>query len=183
MENLIKCPNGHFYNSDEYRACPYCQQSTIPGTIPNGGHKRYENEAGPTIPDFPPEDIGVTIGVYDGVSKVSPVTGWLVCIEGTQKGRDFRLCAGRNYIGRGTDMDICLEGDSRVSRSRHAIVIFDPRSQTTLCQAGDSRELFYHNEKVVTNTAELQQGDILQTGDSKLIFVSFCGSLHTWEEK
>ncbi len=184
MDNIVRCEKGHFYNSSEYRTCPYCQKNTVNPT----DSARYAKIAKTISSDTPEkepqqvDEIGATIGYYDNVGVVEPVTGWLVCIEGSQKGKDFRLCAGRNYIGRSVDMDICLADDPRVSRSKHAIVIFDPVSQTTLCQAGESRELFYLNGKVVTDTVELKQGDILQAGNSKLVFVPFCGTVHTWEQ-
>ena len=37
------------------------------------------------------------------------------------------------------------------------------------------------NDAVVTDTVELRQGDILTIGRSKLMFVPFCGALHSWE--
>lgn len=174
MANLTRCANGHFYDADKHRTCPYCEQATAGGaTIPLNPPK-------PPMPHTPiPEDTGETIGFYDEMAT-KPVVGWLVSIEGSTTGKDFRLCSGRNYIGRGSDMDIVLEGDKKVSRHRHAIVLFDPKSQKTLCQAGESRELFYLNNDVVTGTVELKKGDVITIGDTKLMFVPFCGELHTW---
>ena len=173
MANLTRCANGHFYDADKHRTCPYCERATAGGA---------------TTPLEPPkviikssvaEDTGETVGFYNEMTT-KPVVGWLVSIEGTTAGKDFRLCSGRNYIGRGKDMDIVLEGDNKVSRNKHAIVLFDPRSQKTLCQAGESRELFYLNDNVVAGTVILKRGDIITIGDTKLMFVPFCGDLHTW---
>lgn len=174
MANLTRCTNGHFYDAAKNRTCPYCEQATA------GGATTPLNPPKPPMPPTPtPEDTGKTIGFYNEM-MTKPVVGWLVSIEGSTVGKDFRICSGRNYIGRGSDMDIVLEGDNRVSRSKHAIVLFDPRSQKTLCQAGESRELFYLNDDVVTGTVELKQGDVITIGDTKLMFVPFCGVLHTW---
>lgn len=178
MANLTRCANGHFYDADKNRTCPYCEQQTAGGvTTPITPQddlfgKSHRNEV---------ESIGETVGVYNEM-PAKPVVGWLVSVEGSTVGRDFRLCSGRNYIGRGADMDVVLEGDQKVSRSKHAIVLFDPRSQKTLCQAGESRELFYLNDEVVTETVELKRGDVITIGDTKLMFVPFCGSLHTWNK-
>lgn len=182
MPNLTRCANGHFYDSDKYRSCPYCDQASVVKTEPIPQPK-------PIIPDKKPDDIvvtdeGHTVGLWDVEytnTVVKPVVGWLVSIEGTTCGKDFRLCAGRNYIGRSADMDIILEQDTAVSRSKHAIIIFDPISKKTLCQAGESRELFYLNGKVVTDSIEIQKGDVLTVGKTKLMFVPFCGELHTWD--
>lgn len=171
MANLTRCANGHFYDAEKNRTCPYCAQQTDGGaTVPMKDPVKIQPHA---------EDAGKTIGFYNEM-ETKPVVGWLVSIEGSTVGKDFRLCSGRNYIGRSKDMDVVLEGDNKVSRNKHAIVLFDPRSQKTLCQAGESRELFYRNDAVVTETVELQQGDVLTIGDTKLLFVPFCGTLHTW---
>ena len=176
MANLTRCANGHFYDADKNRSCPYCNQATAGGaTTPLNPPQPQP----PVRPPVTPEDTGETVGFYNEMTT-KPVVGWLVSIEGTTAGKDFRLCSGRNYIGRGKDMDIVLEGDNKVSRNKHAIVLFDPKSQKTLCQAGESRELFYLNENVVTGTVELKQGDVITIGDTQLMFVPFCGDLHTW---
>ena len=178
MANLTRCANGHFYDADKERFCPYGNQATAGGaTTPLTTNNKGENKQGNNR--YVVEDTGETVGFYNEMTT-KPVVGWLVSIEGSTMGKDFRLCSGRNYIGRGKDMDIVLEGDNKVSRNKHAIVLFDPRSQKTLCQAGESRELFYLNDNVVTGTVELKQGDVIMIGDTKLMFVPFCGDLHTW---
>lgn len=199
MANLTKCANGHFFDADKNRTCPYCEKPSSGGdTTPlpqnDGGTNNgiiFENAANrdPLLKSTSQlnapnarstaMDTGETVGFYSDM-KVSPVVGWLVSIEGSTKGKDFRLISGRNYIGRQSSMDIVLDGDNKVSRSKHAVVLFDPKSQKTLCHAGESRELFYLNDNVVTETVELKQGDIITVGDTKLMFVPFCGALHTW---
>ncbi len=174
MANLTRCANGHFYDAAKYRTCPYCDQATVnTPTTPLEPPKKIIPE------NLGSETVGATIGYYDEVLS-SPVVGWLVAIAGPHTGKDFRLCSGRNYIGRGADMDIVLADDPMVSRQKHAIVVFDPVSQRTLCQAGESRELFYRNGEVVTDTVTLTRGDIITIGKTQLMFVSFCGDLHTW---
>lgn len=172
MANLTRCEKGHFYDADKNRSCPYCEQPIgISNTTPL---EAYTPMIKNTV-----DSIDKTVGFFDDMDT-KPVVGWLVSVKGSTEGKDFRLCSGKNYIGRGKDMDVVLEGDNKVSRSKHAIVLFDPRSQKTLCQAGESRELFYLNDNVVTETVELKQGDVITIGDTKLMFVPFCGNLHTW---
>lgn len=179
MSTLTRCKNGHFYDSEKYRSCPYCavQTGAVGETIPV---PRPGFPVQPHSQLSQSDDVGATVGYYDTMPS-KPVVGWLVAIEGTSQGKDFRLYSGRNYIGRNEDMDIQLKDDPMVSRSRHAIVMFDPLSKKTLCQAGESRELFYRNNTVVTDTVELKQGDVLTIGKTKLMFVPFCGVLHSWE--
>ena len=42
------------------------------------------------------------------VSKVNPVVGWLVCLEGPDRGHDYPLRAGTNAIGRSPSMEVCI---------------------------------------------------------------------------
>jgi len=177
MSTLSRCEKGHFYDSDKYRTCPFCNQTSVDNTTPINPPKP-DDFSGSML------DSEHTVGLWDIENTntiVKPVVGWLVSIEGTTCGKDFRLCAGRNYVGRSQDMDIVLDDDNAVSRSKHAIIIFDPVSQTALCQAGESRELFYLNGKVVTDTVEMKKGDILTIGRTKLIFVPFSGDVFTWD--
>ena len=38
-------------------------------------------------------------------SVFDPVVEWLVCIDGPEKGRDYRIRSGNNYIGRSQDIE------------------------------------------------------------------------------
>ena len=51
------------------------------------------------------DDDSVTIG-FSGSSGKSEVVGWVVCIEGSDKGTGFPLKTGRNFIGRNANQDI-----------------------------------------------------------------------------
>lgn len=51
-------------------------------------------------------DYGRTIGYYSPVRGNDYVTGWLVCVKGPEKGRDYRLHHGFNRLGRSMDMDV-----------------------------------------------------------------------------
>ena len=119
--------------------------------------------------------------MLDGVfGSPAPVVGWLVCVEGINKGTDYRLHQGRNFIGRAVEMDVCIENDNTVSRSSHAIVVYDPRSNVYLAQPGDAKELFYLNDQLVLNAVQLKAGDKLSIGNTKLMFVPLCGDHFHW---
>ena len=79
-------------------------------------------------------------------------------------------------------MDVCLIGDLSVSRERHAIVIYEPKTKIFIAQAGDSHELFYLNDKVVLNNEALSAYDVLTVGNEKLIFIPLCGEKFCWED-
>jgi hypothetical protein len=79
-------------------------------------------------------------------------------------------------------MDVSLAGDMSVSRERHAIIIYEPRAKVFIAQAGDSKELFYLNDKVVLSNEELKDYDVLSVGNEKLLFIGLCGPKFCWED-
>lgn len=138
------------------------------------------------IPAVLPGDDGVTVSYY--ANKLSepiqaePVVGWLVCTAGTHFGESFNLKSGRNFIGRSAQMDVCLDGDTTVSRDRHAVVIYEPVERMFLAQAGDSRELFYVNDSVVLENVQLKPYDVISVGTVNLMLIPCCGKSFAWED-
>lgn len=208
--NLKKCSRGHFYDADKYSVCPHCAEAsggadnvTIampvgddPVTVANyGGNPdpittplesisiddaitMGENE----IPQIDDDD-NKTISFYKKSVGVEPVVGWLVCTEGKFFGQSFHLKSGRNFIGRASSMDIVLGGDMGVSRECHAIITYEPRGRIFFAQPGESRELFYLNDKVVLENIVLKAYDNLSIGNTTLMFIPCCGPEFTWDMK
>lgn len=200
--NVITCPNGHYYDADKFPSCPHCsnfggmattipadiEDISIPSTIPADINTTPE----PTVPDTSgnskiitddstnPSDIQKTIGYYEEDFGTEPVVGWLVCIDGAQKGKDYRLISGRNFIGRSKKMDVILEGDPSVSREAHAVVIYEPKSNTYMIQPGVSRELSYLNDQVVLESKAIKVNDVITIGATKLMFIPCCSSKFQW---
>lgn len=112
--------------------------------------------------------------------EVAPVVGWLVCVKGNNIGRDYRLVAGRNFVGRALEMDVCIKGDNSVSRSSHAIVVYDPRSNVFLAQPGDAKELFYINGELILSPTKLNALDKMSLGETVLMFVPLCCEEFDW---
>jgi hypothetical protein len=127
-------------------------------------------------------DEAKTVSFYEDSFGTEPVVGWLVCISGDYYGRSFELKSGRNFIGRSAMNDISLSSDVRVSRERHAIIIYEPVEKCFIAQAGESRELCYLNGKVVLSNSPMKAYDILTVGNEKLMFIPFCGSEFCWED-
>lgn len=129
------------------------------------------------------KDDSLTVQFYQKTLGTEPVVGWLVCVEGVHCGQDFRIKSGRNFVGRSGAMDVCLSGDMGVSRDRHMIVTYDPKSTSFFAQPGESSSaLSYLNDKPLLEATELKCGDKLTVGESDLIFVPFCGSIYTWKK-
>ena len=115
------------------------------------------------------------------VNKVStPCVGWLIALGGEHIGTDFRLKTGKNFIGRSAQMDIALTDDKSVSRERHAIVVYDPKSNMYLVQPGESSSLAYHNNNLLLTPEKLEAYDMVTVGDVNLLFIPLCGEKFSW---
>ena len=134
-----------------------------------------EATKGPVIPGLPAQ------ASVQHVNKVStPCVGWLVALGGEHIGTDFRLKVGKNFIGRSPKMDIALTEDKSVSRERHAIVVYDPKSNMYLIQPGESSSLAYHNNNLLLTPEKLEAYDMITVGDVNLLFMPLCGAKFSW---
>lgn len=127
------------------------------------------------------EDVTRPVSVNQ-VAGFSPVVGWLVCVEGQSRGMDYRIHAGNNYIGRAEHMDICIKGDKSISRDRHAMLACDVKEHLFAFGPVAGKSIVRVNEKMVMVPTELHAHDILQIGETKLLFVPLCGERFSWDE-
>ena len=107
----------------------------------------------------------------------------MVGLTGEIAGKSFELKTGKNFIGRGNNMDVVIPGDKSVSRNKHAIILFEPKNKLFMVQPGESRELFYLNGNVVLNTEKVQAYDEITIGNSELLFIPLCGEQFSWDER
>lgn len=179
---LKQCDNGHFYDEKRFESCPYCQEGSGVGktvaadmvgktvaAMPNGGMQEA--------------DCGKTVGIIQKTIGIDPAVGFLVCIEGPHKGADYKLCAGRNFIGRAAAMDISLADDDTVSRESHALVTYDAKHNRFSLSPGQGRGITYCNDEQVEMVLPLTAYDIIEVGKSKLIFLPLCGEKFRWDEE
>ncbi|MBE6924429.1 MAG: FHA domain-containing protein [Ruminococcaceae bacterium] len=117
-------------------------------------------------------------GVYE--KAIQPVAGWLVCVDGPEKGQDYRIHEQNNYIGRSEKMDIRIAGDPTVSAERHAIIAYDPQSKEFFFGPMSGASIIRRNGKAVLGTEALEKGDQLQIGKCTFLFVPLCGEDFQW---
>jgi hypothetical protein len=124
-------------------------------------------------------DDEVTQG-YFGTGAIEPVVGWLVCIEGENKGESYELQVGNNFIGRSSLMDVVILDDKKISRDKHAMIVYDPDGGNFLVLPGESKGLSYLNHELILQAKNLKTYDEIKLGDSTLLFVAFCGDKFSW---
>ena len=127
------------YSARKYGdTCPYCNTEIERVNL-------YSNTGRRTMIDDPDK----TMPIMGTEENADPVTGWLVCIEGTQYGKDYKIHSGKNFIGRADNMHIQILGDNAISRVNHAAIIYDAKNRSTYLLPGDSSGLAYHNGEAV----------------------------------
>lgn len=123
---------------------------------------------------------GVPGGAHAADKVSTPCVGWMIALGGEHIGTDFRLKAGKNFIGRSSQMDVALTEDKSVSRDRHAIVVYEPKAHLYLVQPGESSSLVYKNDEVVLTPMKLEAYDVVTVGDVNLLFMPLCGTRFNW---
>jgi hypothetical protein len=185
---MIRCSKGHFYNDQEHTLCPWCGDSAA-AESPAGAAKEEDPSHTMKWGGVPPEpagrscaaetDDGHTIALIRRKMGVDPVVGWLVCVEGIDKGRDYRLHSEKNRIGRSVNMDISVK-DPAISRENHAVVAYDPRKGTFDIRPGEVRGMVYVNGEEVANSFVLSPYDKIELGESEFLFIPFVGVNFDW---
>ncbi len=113
-----------------------------------------------------------------------PVVGWLVVVDGPGKGRSLTLGYGLNDIGRSPQARVPLDfGDAEIARQQHAMVTFDPRSLRFFVQHGGGKNLTYLGDDPVLAPRELQSGQEILLGRTRLRFVALCGPEFDWQKR
>lgn len=196
---LQQCENGHLYDTDQHSICPYCTNGTnvinfrvgersIGKTVTSANFVTPQTSGvGATVAprsyiDRDRSDIGKTVGVFQKKMNLDPVVGWLVCIEGMDKGKDFRIYAKNNSVGRSEKMDICIKNDQTISRENHARLAYDEKHNAFhLIPVGSSNTIYLNDEPIYV-PVKLKARDIIEFGESKLIFVPLCDDSFNWKK-
>ena len=170
------------------------------GSIPTAGGNPNGQENGERImPVLPVEDSGKTVApdayrkreersnktvaVFKQRYGLDPVVGWLVCIEGPDKGADYRLLARINTIGRSESNNVCIKGDQTISGHAHAKIAYDARHNNYQLLPGEGSNINYLNDQPVYTPVPLKAYDQLDLGESRFLFIPLCGERFQWAGK
>lgn len=198
---MCLCPNNHYYDQSVNSFCPHCAGGLNPGkTMP--AVEPYQAGLGKTMPvdtvidkqtgadsfadakrNVAPMNVGQTKAVVQYENDLDPVVGWLVCVEGKNKGRDYRIHAENNFIGRDPSMDIAISDDEAVSRQTHAIISYDTRDRAYYFAQGTGRGIVRVNGRATLSTTQLEAYDRIEIGNTRFVFVPLCGEDFDWLTK
>jgi hypothetical protein len=203
---ITRCNNGHWYDSAVNKSCPHCKNASEKLSIrlddvEEDDHTISIAEAdislgeelgaiigssmgNNNIPDSgedADDDRTISFGFFD-VTSTQPVVGWLVCMKGNEKGKDFRLHSGKNFIGRSVSMDIVLVDDKKISREKHCSVTYDPKGNHFFLSP-EGGNLTYKNDELLESPVELNEGEQITIGETELLFIPFCKEERKWEKE
>ena len=198
MRKIVQCPNGHYYDMNKSIYCPFCNPSAAAVQQPqqkaqyqyNNYQYNYRPQYQPAVPPVPPVPpmpqqqaaAAYPVQQENDDRNRQPTVGWLVCVKGPSEGKTYPIRENRNFIGRSRAMDIVIENDDAISREKHAVITYVPKQSIFIAQPGESRELFYVNDKVVLENVQLKAKDKLEIGRSEFIFVPLCGENFSWKD-
>ena len=115
--------------------------------------------------------------------KFRPNVGWLICIDGVVKGKDFRLYHGYNYIGRDSRQNQVVIPDDTISAVPSARILYDNESHEFYIKECDGTKNFtYLNGKRVDGSTKLEPYNIIKLGNTKLLFIPLCTEKFAWGE-
>lgn len=123
-------------------------------------------------------------------------TGWLVCADGPEKGRDYRLKFGFNRIGRRHDLEVCIFEDQAISRDVHCSLVYEEKGNTFYLVPGEGTATYMlvqeelldssgkisrgTREEILTEPAILHAGDRFRIGGTMLEFIPYCREGVAW---
>jgi len=193
---MKSCKNGHYYNEDKEKQCPYCSESNF--ILDNIG----ENEEEMTevinlikkqkVEETTSDTEEITMMLKSNNSHLSKdfealsvieLAGWIVIISDIGKGRIFNITYGMNSIGRAKSNQISIDTeDTTISRKKHASIIYDFENNLFFIQHHEGKYLTYLNQKMILDSTKIYAYDKIKIGKTEFIFVPLCGDKFNWED-
>ena|ERR1700728_3435822 len=162
------CSNGH-QMEDSWEICPYCQRTGYQTTNAGAGamtRLEVDSIIAPKATAVPAAR--KTVLLSDRQPK-RDLVGWLVALDGEQKGEDFRVRDGQNTVGSAPDADIILR-DETVSGKHASLRYKDAKFFVTDLDSTNGTFLNSRAEPIARE--ELNDNDLVRFGAVTLKFKS-----------
>ena len=190
---IVQCKNNHYYDGEKYTQCPHCVSGMAKNDLNEGvtvpmGDVKVEEYFAQYVKSHPSEEMddekeqrdmdeGKTVALVAESKK--NVCGWLVCIKGPERGKDFKLYQGFNLVGRDHDNDIVLGSDRQVARKEQCRFVYEDRKNQFFV-VPEAGSLTYVNDELLEKPRQLADGDVIYVGECDLVFVPFCKGDLRW---
>ena len=112
---------------------------------------------------------GVSTQVLSDSSNTK--VGFLTVTEGAGKGEARPIFSGTNQVGRSPDNRVPLDfGDATISRSQHAVIVYDGSARTFRIFDGGKQNPIYVNGERLSGDRPISHGDSIKIGMTTLRF-------------
>jgi hypothetical protein len=196
---MVTCNNGHYYDQEKNATCPYCANNggidvqTKQTVFQSGGddEERTALYNSPSSSDeektvyHSPSSSAANDTAQNEQDPAQPIllSGWLAVISEAGRGTSYTLTFGMNTIGRSEENHVSIQnGDSSISREKHALIIYDYANNLFFIKHGDGQFLSYVNGEVLLDTRQLKANDRIKVGSTELIFIPLCSDEFKWED-
>jgi hypothetical protein len=109
------------------------------------------------------------------------VVGWLVGLNGPNRGEAFPVRMGRNVIGRDKRSDIVINDDQ--ASSHHADLVFRPEERRFILMDHNSTNGTYVNETEIEPRRDLIEKDVVRIGSHRFLFSPLCHDGFHWDDE
>ncbi len=106
------------------------------------------------------------------------VAGWLVCVNGPERGCDYRLYKGFNRLGNGERTDILVRDPGLAAVA--VAVVYDDRSNAFFAVQQPGAQALLNGEEL-EGAVRISSGDLIKAGESEFEFVAFCREGRVWD--
>lgn len=165
---LTQCSNQHYYDNDKYNSCPYCKpdeddEKTV--CLQNGSDENsleQEQNNKNVTDNYISEQSSVNIQYKEDTDlKSRVVVGWLVGLNGNDKGKDFTIYAGMNQMSE-VQCSIIYEGIANLC------YLFPGSCKTSI------------NGICIEEPKKLKSGDRIMVGENRYDYVAYCHDDIKW---
>lgn len=191
--NIVKCSTcGNMYDTRRSGACPSCSQVVMDAGPGCNSDKDvtviqkavFTDTADETVSvnavsADSPNDVTIGVNLSDSGNKRGDISGWLVCVDGPDKGKDYRLRFNNNFIGRDISMDVFIASDTAVHKQKHMTVVYEPNDKKFFA-APMGGAVCYLNGETLSRSTEIHDFDRIRLGGTELVFRSLCGEEFVW---
>jgi hypothetical protein len=118
------------------------------------------------------------------LQKEGPVVGWFVVVKGPGKGLSRPVYYGNNTIGRDSSQRVPLNfGDDTISSEQQAYLRYDSVDRSYLLIPNLAKSnMVSVNQQRPTEPTKLSHGDIIEVGQTALVFVPLCSADFDWAD-
>jgi hypothetical protein len=139
-------------------------------------------ESMPSTP--PPMERTVAVPKLGDIATAVPkryVVGWLVCLNGANRGESYPVRIGRNVLGRDRRSDIIVTDDQ--ASSHHADLVFRPEERRFILMDHNSTNGTYVNEAEIEPRRDLAGRDVIRIGSQKFLFMPLIEEGFYWDDE